>query len=87
MVLRVLPSVGVNLMCCFSRLNDSLETHLLDIGAQRETERRSQKTFKDIICEQLALWLWSGYDSDVYKSAGEEGMNKFDFSVFSSFEN
>lgn len=66
--LRVLPSVGVNLRCCFSRLNDSSETHLLDVGARRETETSSQETFKDVKCEKLAL---SGCGGGLYIRAGD----------------
>lgn len=32
-----------NLRCCLSRLNDSFETHLLDAGAKRETEREMER--------------------------------------------
>ena len=64
-VLRVLPSVGVNLRCCFSCLNDSLETHLLDVSARRETETSSRETFKDMKYEKLALWRLLDDGSDV----------------------
>lgn len=56
-VLRVLPSVGVNLRCCFSCLNDSSETHLLDVGAQRERQKQAAERH---------LKMWNGKNVQHY---------------------
>lgn len=41
-VLRVVPGVGVNLRCCFSCLNDSLET-LVGCWVHRERQKQAAK--------------------------------------------
>lgn len=49
-----------NLRCCLSRLNDSFQTHLLDAGAKRETEREMERGKPgDILkeCEKRATML------------------------------